>query len=114
MLHAAPHDLLDFTVAQRPAPLPKTELPQLLSRKQEKKREGALRDLKERAQAKLTQLRAEREGGKGSRPPRYDDVFAEGQDWLNQLGGGDVSETQGEVEFDDAVWKSPWRSDPGH
>lgn len=113
MLHAAPHERLDFTIAARAMPPPRVSEPSApLTRKQEKKREEARRDLQERATKKLAELRERRASKKSQRRPRYDAVFVQGQRWLDELGGR-VEEEQGEVEFDDAVWKSPWRSDPG-
>lgn len=113
MLNAAPHERLDFTsaVASAPPQAAAVEQPPI-SRRQEKKREEALRELHERAKKKLTELRERRALMTPARRPRYDEVFVAGQRWLDELGGS-VEEAEGEVEFDEGVWKSPWRSDPG-
>ncbi len=46
-------------------------------------------------------------------PPRFDEVFAEGQAWLDRLAGEPIEAETGELLVSDAVWKSHARSDPG-
>lgn len=114
MLHAAPGERLDMslvTARARKEAEPAAAAP--VSRRREKKLEEARRELQERARKKLAQVLSKRAAAKPARTPRYDEVFVEGQKWLEQLGGGDVEPFQGEAEFEDAVWKSAWRSDPG-
>lgn len=114
MLHAAPGESLDFAAATEPERRAEAAVEQpVLSRKAEKRQEAAFREMQERAKVKLAQKRAERAKAKAVAPPRYDDVFFEGQQWLEEVEGGTVEDIQGEVEFTDEVWKSPWRSDPG-
>jgi hypothetical protein len=114
MLHAAPNEVLDFATAKPHERPPRAAPAQPLTRKQEKKRESALLDLRKRTQEKLAALRAERAGSGTARAPRYDEVFTEGQKWLDDVEGGGTPDFEGEVEFDDEIWKSPWRSDSGH
>lgn len=113
MLRAAPGELLDLSLAVGAHPTSRKGASAApLTRRQEKKREEAHRALQARARAKLDEILAKRATVQPGRRPRYDAVFVEGQKWLDKL-GGEVEEFDGEVEFDDAVWKDPWRSDPG-
>ena len=45
--------------------------------------------------------------------PRYDEVFAKGQEWLDRLAGEPLQPVEGELIVSDEVWKSPARTDPG-
>lgn len=45
-------------------------------------------------------------------PPRYDAVFAEGQQWIDALAGDPVADSSGTLIIDDSIWKSPGRYDP--
>ncbi len=45
--------------------------------------------------------------------PRYDQVFVEGQAWLDRLAGEPIEPETGELLVSDAVWKSDARSNPG-
>lgn len=116
MLHAAPGEPLDFAVIAPTVPTSRSEAVvarPMVSRKAEKRQEAAFRAMQERAKAKLAEKLAKRAQAKPVAPPRYDEVFFKGQQWLEEVEGGAVEDTQGEVEFTDEVWKSPWRSDPG-
>jgi hypothetical protein len=44
-------------------------------------------------------------------PPVYDDVYAQGVEWLDQLAGAPIPSTRGRLAFDDSVWKAPGRRD---
>ncbi len=114
---AAPGDLLDFspaearepadasteeTWARAAAPPSKTAL---------KHRRVALDNLRERVQAKLAQR--PKELAAPSPPPRYDELFREGQQWLDSLSGEPIREEHGELTISEEVWKSRGRSEPG-
>ncbi|MBI2840461.1 MAG: hypothetical protein HYX75_19250 [Acidobacteria bacterium] len=45
-------------------------------------------------------------------PPRYDEVFADGVAWLDELAGSPPEPVSGEVQFSTDVWRSPTRRDP--
>jgi hypothetical protein len=51
-------------------------------------------------------------GGRVLAQPRYDDVFAAGVEWLDQLGGEPVAETEGKLTIGQDVWKSDARREP--
>lgn len=45
-------------------------------------------------------------------PPRYDEVFLDGQDWLDSLSELESIEgSQGQLHFSDEIWTSPARGD---
>ena len=113
MLKAAPKERLDFTVA---IPLDDQTLgpdnaSRELSRKQEKKRQAAVSDLKTRVKALLAAKKSSSESPDAFVEPRYDEVFLNGQQWLNEL-ANPVDSSKGTLTVDDSLWKSPSRYDP--
>lgn len=44
--------------------------------------------------------------------PRYDEIFAMGQEWLDGLAGEPIKVQRGHITFSESVWKSPGRRDP--
>jgi hypothetical protein len=120
MLHAAPRERLDLAHAQleqvERRRSPAVESPAPVSRKQEKREEVARRAFQDAARQKLAEVRAKRAAAAAAprRRPRYDEVFIAGQRWLDELGGAAPSvEGEAELEFDDTIWKSPWRTNSG-
>jgi len=77
----------------------------VLSKMRVKKLQGLVKQ-------RLEQKRRERALAAPCPEPRYDDVFARGQEWLDELAGEPVKSERGRVHFSDAVWKSPGRRDP--
>jgi hypothetical protein len=115
MLYARPRQRLDFTTAaiepDVPAPA-STTLP--AGRKAQKRAEAHERELKSLLRQKLEQKRKERHARTvtaPARPPRYDDVFAEGVAWLEAAAGPAIPVGKGEAEFADDVWESEVRRD---
>jgi ribosomal protein S19E (S16A) len=62
-----------------------------------KARQKKIIELRERIHEKL-RVRLEKKGY-APRPPRYDEVFAKGQRWLDEISGGEIPETHGELTF---------------
>jgi hypothetical protein len=111
MLNAAPEEWLDFSVVRESrAEYAVTSPDEQLSRTQRKKREQLLSDIRAEVQARLAEKLSA--GGTPVRPPRYDEVFAKGLEWLDQLAGEAVTERQGKLEVGDDVWKSETRRGP--
>jgi hypothetical protein len=115
MLRAAPGEALRFDdlggsgeFADRVSE-PQPE-PQLLTRKAEKRRAEAIAVLRARIQERLRERRAQNAGAPQP-PPRYDEVFAEGQRQLDELAGAQIADGPIEAHFADAVWSSRGRSD---
>jgi hypothetical protein len=103
MLRAAPGETLDFTPDEnavrepRPEPL-KTTSPS----------KTAAKKLRARVQEKLAIARA-RQGLRPDPPPRYDEVFAQGVEWLDSLAGPPIEAGSGQLQFDAKIWKSAAR-----
>jgi hypothetical protein len=82
-----------------------------LSVKKMKAQKQRMNELKERVKAKLAEKRASSRMVVPTPPPRYDEIFARGIEWLDSLAGGPVPEYAGEVEFDESLWKHPARTE---
>jgi len=110
MLKAAPEEFLDFSSPDQ-SELPETSMRQVMSKKEQKRRSQELKEAKIKIQQKLA------EKNKSSqkiavRPPRYDEVFFAGCEWLDSLAGGKIEELDGEADFSPEIWKSRMRFDP--
>jgi len=111
MLQAAPGETLDFRPAVEEPVNAQEEheelppLPKLSKTKIKNLKALVKRRLKEKMQTETL------------RPPdpapRYDEVFEKGQEWLDSLAGAPLKEERGRLQFDDSIWKSPARRDPG-
>lgn len=111
MLIAAPNEFLDF----RPAPVDE-EPPQAeetpLTTKQIKKRKQKLKEAQKRVQEKLAEKRRTEPGRSRYTPtPVYDEVYRNGVAWLDSMAGEPLP-SEGELNFDDKIWKSRSRFDP--
>ena len=80
--------------------------------KQMRAHKAALRALRERVQRSLASPRTA-ETISPSPPPRYDDVYAEGQEWLDALAGERIEPGETTMTVHDDVWKSRGRREPG-
>lgn len=114
MLNAAPEEPLDFSLVysspdESDEVVSESEVPSPSAR-QLKKRKAKLKALKERINQKLN-----KEVGKyrsRPRPPRYDEVFFQGLEWLNSLSGEPIQRDEFTGEISDKMWKSKARFDP--
>jgi hypothetical protein len=115
MLRAAPRERLDFTPRPRVETKPVasgTPEPEL-SVKQLRARSAALQERKAEFQRKLReQQNRDRHLRPAYPPPKYDEVFLEGTEALDRLGGDAIESLEGEAVLDPGIWKSPSRSDP--
>jgi hypothetical protein len=119
MRRAAPGENLDFAEAAKaaddrradaratePKP-PKAHL----STREKKRRAELLRRIREEVRAALHEVRPRISV---SPPiPRYDEVFWNGLEWLEELAGKPIEPHSGEISISSGVWKSPSRRDPG-
>jgi hypothetical protein len=114
MLHAAPGDILRFEPVERVAEpqVDAYESPSPAVPKQMRAHKAALRALRERVQRSLASPRTA-ETISPSPPPRYDDVYAEGQEWLDALAGERIEPGETTMTVHDDVWKSRGRREPG-
>lgn len=108
MLKAAPGELLDFGTVTEEKVLPSEDaalpLPEI-SRTKAKR-------LKALVQSKLEEKRQARKLVAPDPPPRYDEVFEKGQEWLDGLAGPAVEPVSGRLHFSERVWKSSARGEP--
>lgn len=109
MLKAAPGEALDFRTATEDKPARSTiseheVLPPISKTKARNLKALVKRRREERRQAKALVI--------PDPPPRYDEVFAEGQKWLDGLAGPPIEPETGRLQFSESVWKSSARGEP--
>ncbi|MBW1692462.1 MAG: hypothetical protein JRJ70_17335 [Deltaproteobacteria bacterium] len=108
MLKAAPGENLSFKFSREYEEDTKetqtSTKPQRLS-KTERKR------LKEKMEAMLSEKLAKKKKPFAYTPPRYDQVFFEGQKWLDEIAGEPIESQQGQLSFSKEIWKSPSRTE---
>ena len=112
MLRAAPGESLDFSTGAETSEVPVTEPQPSLSESEQMRRKAAHDALRDRFQEALAKRRRERAARKKPRPPRYDEIFARGQEWLDSLAGPPIKPLEGELVVSEEIWKSPTRSEP--
>lgn len=114
MLKAAPDEILDFIPGKIINENDTSAFEMLscekLSAKQEKKRKEQLMALKDHMRKRI-EARAVKQR-KAITPPRYDNLFFEGTEYLDSLVGEPVQPEELLLTFSDKVWKSKARFDP--
>lgn len=110
MLYATPDERLDFSVVRESHAQYEMPVEDELSRAQKKKRRQRLNEIRAGVQPRLAA--AAQVSGTPVRPPRYDEVFAAGQEWLDSLAGEPIAESEGTLEIGANVWKSDTRRGP--
>jgi hypothetical protein len=71
-----------------------------------------IRQLKALIKERMSEKRSGKDLGTPEPPPRYDEVFALGQAWLDSLAGDPITSERGQIHFPDAIWKSAGRREP--
>jgi hypothetical protein len=108
MLKAAPGELLDFrTATEERAPSSEDAalpLPEISKTKADR--------LKALVKNRLNEKRQTRKLVAPDPPPRYDEVFEKGKEWLDGLAGPSVEPVSGRLYFSERVWKSSARGEP--
>ena len=112
MLRAAPDEFLDFSPEEKNEQAFPELPPVRLTKNQKEHRKKELQALKARIQAKLAEKKKHRSLVPPDPPPRYDEIFIEGQKWLDELAGVSIDAREERARFSDDVWKSPARFDP--
>jgi hypothetical protein len=108
--HAAPGDFLDFSVV--------LQTQRSTTHKESSNAQSTKRVLRDRAglQAKFRSIldkKRSRPRGAPSPPPRYDEVYKKGTQWLDSMGELPKSIREGnELVISEEVWKSSIRQDP--
>jgi hypothetical protein len=68
--------------------------------------------IRQHIQLRLVEEKKRRAMKKLSPAPRYDDIFLQGQEWLDSLAGEPIQQSKGELQFSPDIWKSKSRFDP--
>ena len=113
MLHAAPEEGLSFLTVIKPhheEDAPKG-ISAHLSEKERKRRKKSFENLREKVKAKLSEKKERKRRITAPTLPRYDEIFYNGQAFLDSLSGVCVTPQEGEISFSNEVWKSSWRTD---
>ncbi len=115
MLNAAPGEQLDLTKTEKEEvqtapPLGEPEAsprPPQLSK-------TAIKKLRKGVQERLQEMKAKRSANPAPPPAAvpYDDIFFQGQEWLDSLAGEELVEDEGRVSFSESIWKSGGRREP--
>ncbi|MFW6102005.1 MAG: hypothetical protein ACOC90_11525 [Bacteroidota bacterium] len=114
MLTAAPNEKLDFkTVAEmedRNEPREESTIPKSkqLTGRQKKKRKEKILAFKEKMKGRKKNQKKKITPS----PPRYDEIFYQGLQWLDSLAGEPTKPIKGELIISPEVWKSKSRFDP--
>lgn len=108
MLRAAPGELLVLAEEPRTVSEP-SAVPAQASKREQRARAEAIKTLKARVQERLRERIADHAA---TPPPRYDEVFVAGTNWLDSLAGEPLRPQKGELQMDESIWKSSQRTEP--
>jgi hypothetical protein len=111
MLKAAPGESLDFSSQEEDEVPAEAPAERKLSIREQKRRSMEIKEAKAKIRQKIAEKR--KSSRKVSvRPPRYDEVFFGGCEWLDSLAGEKIETLEGEASFSPEIWKSRTRFDP--
>ena len=116
MLNATPNEALDFetVVPDESKSVPPSEPPSeevSLSKTAQKRRREHLSNVRERIQEKLRSRQTDRRRIPPPFSPRYDELFFEGVTKLESIESAAIEASEGQLEIEDDVWKSPNRTE---
>lgn len=114
MLYAAPGENLDFSLMVKP-PVPThieqrdnenkfTPLLERLSKSKKATLKSKMDSLKDRFQEKLKNKK-----GRSQYRPKYDKIYEDGVQWLDEIAGLNFPESDTNLKIEDSVWKSKAR-----
>lgn len=106
MLNAAPGEFLDFSIVAEGSVVEHEEKVEKPTPKEKKRRDAELKEVKNKIQQKLSQKMEVSKKTLSIRPPRFDEVFFAGTDWLDSLSGPEIEEFKGQASFSPEIWKS--------
>jgi hypothetical protein len=112
MLKAAPEEVLEFMQTAVADDLTVDEKRAEPTARQKKKRRQKILDFKARLNKRLEEKVMARKADTCPLPPRYDDIFFEGLEQLDQAAGKLPEEGEYLAVFDKDIWKSKARHDP--
>lgn len=113
MLCAAPGEYLQFIPREKKKECSeaKGEPEKQLSVKRKRMRKEAIEALKKKVAEKRAEIESREKEWKEFTPPRYDEVYFEGVEWVESLAGDPIKPEEGVLEIPDAFWKSSIRTD---
>lgn len=108
MLRAAPGEYLPF----KSAPEYEEDIEETqFTTKAQRLSKTARKRLKEKIEGMLSEKLANKKKPPAYTPPRYDQVFFEGQKWLDEIAGEPIKSQQGQLSFSKYIWKSTSRTE---
>lgn len=114
MVNAAPGEYLNFDISRSETVsedrIQSVNTSKELTVRQKKRRKAALSDLKKRINARLDEKQKQRIAC--AAPPRYDEVFFDGIEWLNSGSEKPLDSGEYTAIISDEMWKSKARYDP--
>lgn len=106
MVNAAPDEFLDFSTIVTADNLDTEEDPITSLSQKQKQRLAAIKELKAK---RRESLKAKQELVAPIKPPRYDEIFELGVNWLGQIDGPPIENEKIKMKFDQSIWKSGLR-----
>lgn len=107
MLAAGPDEVLRFTTCRERETPPSRASGASVSRREKRRRAAILDAARQEMRRRLAEKPKKRVAP--DPPPRYDEVFHEGTQWLDREAGEPVRPSSGTLQFDDSVWTSSQR-----
>lgn len=114
MVCAAPDEYLDFTHQIKPTETLEREFSaeaEKLTVKRKNMKKRAIEELKEKVLNKRIMMKSKRKEWRDFTPPRYDDIYFEGVNWVESLAGEPIKTEEGILEIPNEFWKSSFRND---
>ena len=118
MLQASPGENLDFSFHDRELEIEQKEIAEALSppwrsmsvkqKKQRKEKIANIKKVMENRRSKRISLQKQKPS---YTPPRYDEIYFNGLEWLDSLAGDPIEPEEGTLEITEDIWKSPFRTD---
>ena len=113
MLKAAPGETLLFEAESwKSEPKKDIEKNESLTARERKKRKEKIRAFKEKMKKRFSEETGTKKLISPFTPPRYDEIYYEGKEWLDHLAGEPIEEQSGVMIISDDYWKSLSRYDP--
>ena len=117
MVQAAPGEYLSFVFSEEEEDISKNEELESseaekphLSVRQKKLRKAAIEKLRETVNARLDDRLLVGKKRQKHTPPRYDEVYYQGIEWLDRLTGEPMEEEEGVLEVSGESWRSSFRT----
>lgn len=113
MLCAAPGEYLQFVPRKKKGDHSEIgeEVAEKLSVKRKRMKEEAVEALKKKVAEKRAEIESGKKEWKEFTPPRYDDIYFEGVEWVESLADDPIEPEEGILDIPDEFWKSPIRTD---